>query len=130
MTSEEKIKTLELRGKGLSYQAIAKTIGVTFEAVRSFLRRQKNKSPGEAHCKNCGSKLTFVPGKMKKKFCSDKCRMTWWNSHQDQVNRKAYYQCVCQFCGKVFSSYGNKDRHYCGRSCFALARKKQDSANG
>lgn len=129
MTGEEKSKIRELRQKGLSYQTIANTIGVTSETVRSFLRRQKRKDP-ETRCKNCGIKLTFIPGKMRKKFCSEKCRMAWWNSHQDQVNRKAYYPLVCQTCGKTFLSYGNRNRHYCNRSCFALARKKQGTANG
>jgi len=129
MTEEEKRKVQELRKEGLSYQTIAISIGVTSETVRSFLRRQKNKS-NEARCKNCDAKLNFIPGKMPKKFCSDKCRMAWWNSHQDQVKRKAYYPIVCQTCGKSFLSYGNRHRVYCSRSCFALARKKQGTTNG
>jgi len=129
MTEEEKSKIYELRQKGFGYQKIANTISVTSETVRSFLRREKNKGP-ESRCKNCGIKLTVTPGKMRKKFCSDKCRMTWWNSHQDQVNRKAYYPLVCQTCGKSFLSYGNRHRHYCSRSCFALARKKHGAADG
>ena len=45
------------------------------------------------NCPQCGKPVTQRSGH-KKKFCSDRCRMEYWNSHQDQVLRKAYYTLV------------------------------------
>ena len=47
-------------------------------------------------------------------------------SHQDLVNKKAYYHLTCQRCGKEFNSYGNKNRKYCSRECYAETRRKSD----
>lgn len=40
-------------------------------------------------CKFCGKEVHQNPGRKEKKFCDDKCRMAYWNSHQDKVERKA-----------------------------------------
>lgn len=31
---------------------------------------------------------------------------------------KANYECICEYCGKTFLSYGNKNRKYCSHSCY------------
>lgn len=62
-------------------------------------------------------------------FCSDNCRMKWWNSHQELVNRKAEYVFVCRNCGKLFTAYGNKERKYCSHSCYIehrYSKKEQE----
>ena len=66
----------------------------------------------------------------KKKFCSDACRLKWWYANSEKLNKKANYDCTCQFCGKVFVSYGNKNRKYCSRSCYGKSRRSlgQDHA--
>lgn len=46
-----------------------------------------------------------------KNLRSDSCRMKWWNSHQELVNRKAEYIFVCRNCGRLFTAYGNKERN-------------------
>lgn len=72
----------------------------------------------------CGAALMQIPHRKPKKFCSDKCRMAWWNSHQELVNRKAIYHLACAHCGQSFDSYGNKNRKYCSRRCYDDARRK------
>lgn len=57
-------------------------------------------------------------GRKEKKFCSDRCRMKWWNSHLDQVQRKANYDFVCPVCKKPFTVYGNANRKYCSHECY------------
>ena len=74
-------------------------------------------------CLNCGTEIEVLPGHRKKKFCSDKCRLSWWNQNMDKVNRKANYVLTCQFCGKEFYAYAKKDKKYCSRECFFMARK-------
>ena len=39
---------------------------------------------GILNCPQCGKPVTQRSGH-KKKFCSDRCRMEYWNSRQDQV---------------------------------------------
>ena len=72
----------------------------------------------------CGKPVAQKEGRKEKKFCSDKCRTSWWNSHQSEINRKAYYTLVCQYCGKEFKSNGNQRRKFCCRECYANHRKK------
>ena len=62
-----------------------------------------------------------------KKFCSDKCRMAWWNAHQDQVTRNAHYSFVCAQCGENFTVYGNASRKFCSRACYLTSRNKEAS---
>ena len=69
-------------------------------------------------CEYCGKDVKQLPGRKLKRFCSDKCRMAWWNQHQENVNRKANYDYVCAYCGKAFTAYGNANRKYCSHECY------------
>ena len=74
-------------------------------------------------CENCGRLVQHTPGHRKKRFCSDACRWTWWNSHPDRVKRKAYYTLTCCQCGEEFDSYGNQNRKFCSRECYYASRR-------
>lgn len=63
--------------------------------------------------------------KRKRMFCSDACRMAWWNAHPERVQRKAYYTLTCRHCGKQFESYGNSHRVFCSRDCYLKFRRKE-----
>ncbi len=83
-------------------------------------------------CEQCGSLILQTPRKKHKRFCYDKCRMSWWKSHQDQVNRKANYSFICAGCGQAFISYGNKSRKYCCRECYIedrFGRRRQNEVS-
>ncbi|MCD7944291.1 MAG: hypothetical protein LUH43_05310 [Clostridia bacterium] len=54
------------------------------------------------YCKCCGMPVEQTPGRKAKLFCSDECRLKWWNSHPDMVNRKAVYEFICLHCKKSF----------------------------
>ncbi|MCD7741903.1 MAG: recombinase family protein [Ruminococcus sp.] len=69
-------------------------------------------------CKNCSADILQKPKTKKKKFCCAKCRNQWWNKHLDNVNRKTYYEVVCQNCGKKFIIYGDNRRKYCCHECY------------
>lgn len=136
MTKEQRDAIVKLRGKGYGYGWIADSLGISVNTVKSFCRRnhlneilpadgvKTNLTLDEdAHfCQCCGKPVVQVRGRKRKKFCSDKCRMTWWNSHLDKVNRKANYEFVCQHCKKPFTVYGNANRKYCSHECYIADR--------
>lgn len=122
MTTEQKASIITLRSDGLTYSDIAERLKLSINTVKSFYRRCGNKSVPTANCKYCGKPILQPSGAREKKFCSDKCRMTWWNSHRDEVNYKVVYKYKCECCGKEFEVYGNKKRRYCGRSCYIKHR--------
>ena len=81
----------------LSYADISAKTGISVNTIKTFCRRNcltDAELAEQSICMNCGCAITkrkYRP----KKFCSDKCRMAWWNTHQDQVNRNAHYSFTC-----------------------------------
>lgn len=125
MTGQQKLQIKEFREQGYGYTQISKMMELSVEAIRIYCKRNGlggvAASAGQNNascCEQCGTQVTQTPGRKHKRFCSDRCRMLWWNSHQDQVKRKANYACTCLKCGKLFVSYGNKSRKYCSHECY------------
>ena len=125
MTDNQKQQITAMRESGNGYKRIAQAIGLSENTVKSFCKRNNvNTSgcavslPSENACKCCGKKVPQVQGRKQKKFCSDHCRMKWWNSHLDLVNRKANYEFVCPVCKSSYTAYGNKNRKYCSHECY------------
>lgn len=125
MTKQE-IETLNLmRSHDKSAADIAIALGLSVNTVRSYIRRHPPKDAVQVGCRQCGKPIMQHKGRKAKYFCSDRCRNAWWNAHPEKVQRKAYYRLTCQFCGKEFVSYGNKNRKYCSRLCYADARRSR-----
>lgn len=124
MTNSQKEKIREMRSQGISYVKIGEALGISDNTVRSFCRRNGlgDSSKNVAFCKQCGKRIRIIPKQKPRKFCSDACRNTWWNSHLDLVNRKAIYTYTCVHCGKPFTAYGNKKRKYCSHGCYIAHR--------
>ena len=122
MKLQDKIAINNMRLEGHGPSVIAATLGLSPGTVRSHIHRNPI-IPGTKACKNCGKPLVQPKGYREKKFCSDACRMAWWNRNKETMNKKAYYQLVCQHCGKGFESYGNKNRKYCCRTCYVASRQ-------
>ena len=135
MTTEQKNCIRELRDQGLSYVKVAAELNMSINTVKAFCQRhlrgitvQKAMSAVIAGvCKQCGQPLIRRAKSKPRQFCSDACRLTWWKSHPEHLNRKAFYSLTCAHCGQSFQSYGNRDRKYCGRSCFSAGRKGASS---
>ena len=108
---------------GMGCQRIAEELGLSPNTVKSHLQRHPPQL-GLVLCHHCGKVVPQNRGRKEKLYCNDQCRMAYWNSHQDEVNKQAFYTLVCQHCGKEFVSYGNRNRKYCSRLCYANARKK------
>ena len=129
MTDIQRTRIKELRRDGFSYSRIAATLGLSENTVKSFCRRnnlggfntETNTNDGIL-CRQCGTPLTQTAGAKQKLFCSDKCRMAWWNAHPEAVSRKAVYNFTCPICGRTFESYGNKHRKYCSRACYGRSK--------
>ena len=111
----------ELLQQGKTSSEISLVLGIPSSTIRAHVRRHPELYGGKP-CRNCGKVMTQPVGRKVKHFCSDKCRMAWWNSHREQVQMKAYYTLVCAHCGKEFESYGNHNRKYCSRDCYVIAR--------
>jgi len=127
MTDSEIKKIKELKEKGCGYKKISYELGIPINTVKSFLRRHQGIThlDDESSCCNCGTPIEHIPHHKKKRFCSDKCRMAWWNSHKSKITRKSEKEVVCAFCGKVFMSYPSKKRKYCSYTCSIAARRKE-----
>lgn len=134
MTNEQKQQIIKLRQDGYGYATIASSLGLTKNQVSAFCRRSNltgtkaavhtEEKPELNCCRNCGKPLTQTPGRKPVKFCSDKCRTHWWNTHLEKVNRKAFYSFTCACCGKPFTAYGNDHRKYCSHDCYIADRFK------
>mgnify|MGYP000860860568 CR=1 FL=1 len=121
-----------LRNSGGSYSEISRALGISINTIKSFCRRNNlggrasqrslNENIQQIYCKMCGKRLEMKPNRKPKMFCSDACRLAWWKSHPELINRKAVYHFICAYCGKEFDSYGNKKRKYCSHSCYIKAR--------
>ena len=131
MTREEKNTVRQMREQGQSYNRIAHIMGLSLNTVKTFCQRHVRSNIVEpspphpdGHCKQCGQPYIQREKTKKRLFCSDACRLTWWKLHPDQMRRKAFYNLTCAHCGQPFQSYGDCERQYCGRPCYAAARRK------
>jgi len=133
MNRYQKEQALALRRSDETCANIAKNLGLSVNTVKSFCSKNNTKSEAknsiavEANadssiCPQCGNKITQASGRKPKKFCSDECRVLWWNSHSENVSRKALYSFKCASCGKEFTAYGNANRRYCSHPCYCKSR--------
>lgn len=131
MTAEEIRRVGQLQREGYGYKKIASLTGLPVNTIKSHCRRHpvSNESIAVENglCKMCGNTLTQTPHKKKRLFCSDACRMAWWNSHREQVNRRAVCSLTCAYCGRAFECYGDTKRKFCSRQCYSQFRRKESA---
>lgn len=121
LTAEQKQNLDELREQGHSYQTIADNTNLTYKQVKGYFQRKANFT----YCLQCNRPVKQTAHRKEKKFCSDKCRMKWWNNHKTLIQRKPHHTQVCPYCNKIFNCYDSKHHVYCSRECYANARKKE-----
>lgn len=105
----------------MSANDIAFILEISVSTAENYIRDLEENNEFQ-YCENCGRRMISIKGKKQKRFCCDKCRNEWWNSHQDLVKRKAYYIHRCACCGRKFVSYGNKNTKFCSHSCYIKHR--------
>ena len=76
-------KVFLLRVGGYTISRIHEITGINEETIKSRCRRaglvgNYSRSINTNFCKQCGTQLTRLPGRKKKEFCTDKCRLEWW----------------------------------------------------
>lgn len=145
MTEAQAKQIVEMRLNGVGYKSIGTVVGLSRDIVRNYCKAhdltgyasalKKNVQcrieSGDA-CQYCGGAIEKPKTGRPKKFCSDKCRREWWKSHPDLINRSeaASYKLKCVSCGKMFISYGNKNRKYCSHDCYIKYRFWRDEEDG
>lgn len=129
MTNEQRDLVRTFRRAGLGYGTIAGKTGLSVNTVKSFCRRnaqavqeKETVSAQEHRCRYCGVPVLQNPSRKEKKFCSDRCRNQWWNTHRDEIDYRAVQTIICACCGKSFSAYGNAVRKYCSHACYIRHR--------
>lgn len=73
-------------------------------------------------CRWCGKPVKQTPGRKEKKFCSEACRVSWWNRNRNSAERKVSCHLICPTCHTPFSAYGDPRRKYCSRACYLAGR--------
>ena len=136
MTDQQKKQIMAMRLRGDSHAVIADALGLSRNTVKSFCLRNLRPEPLEVKaapvksgiCAQCGMAFVLCPGHRQRRFCSDQCRMTWWNAHRDLLKSKAVvvHSCVC--CGKHFMGYERQRRKYCSHACYIAHRYEKERA--
>lgn len=129
MTTEEKSTIRRLRFDGQGYAQIARALDMPEGTIKTFCRRNDllkanigaTKHINTSACKQCCKPLDYVPKRKPKQFCSDGCRLSWWNANRDRVSNKGAIERACITCGKMFFSY-DEARKYCSRNCYFADR--------
>jgi hypothetical protein len=129
MNALQKQQVARMRQAGLGYSRIARSLGLSGNTVKSYCKRNALGGIGAALpqsekpvCRHCGIPVPQLPKRKKRVFCSDACRVVWWNTHPGMVRRKAVYSFTCAYCSASFESYGNQKRKYCSHACYIAAR--------
>ena len=129
LTDAERTKIIEMRSKGIGYKAIGTELGMSRDAVRRFCKN--NNVAGYAGavkinhdemetCPNCGKALEQAKRGRPKKFCSDKCRLKWWNYNFS--SHSFGMKITCAGCGRSFMSSPSAKRKYCSHECYIKTR--------
>lgn len=125
MTDNQRAEIARLRNKGMQLSEIAEKLHLPIGTVKTAVYRNPCSIAANTGCLQCGKPVKQQAHRKEKKFCCDACRMKWWNTHQDQVQRKAVYHFTCAVCGKEFDCYGNANRKYCSAACYNASRNPE-----
>lgn len=125
LTSHTKERIIELRRRGLTFGQIAEEVGGSRNTVKSLCRRlgiePETKTPAASNnrCEQCDNTFDVKAGK---RFCSTECRLKWWHTNPQRLNKKAIYTFTCRHCDRTFEAYGNKGRKFCAHACYIRHR--------
>ncbi len=126
MTEYQKEQIANMRVAGESYAAIAIALGLSRNTVKSYCQRNVAVEPiphnPDDKCDKCGNAIIQATGHRKRRFCSDACRMAWWNTHRNLIDGHTKAAYTCAACGKLFTDYPGQQRKYCSHACYIVHR--------
>lgn len=139
MTDAQAAQIKELRMQGEGYRAIGAAVGLSRDIVRNYCKAngmdgyakatvmnlQERQTEGES-CVCCGKGITQPESGRPRKFCSDKCRRTWWKLHPKAAQRKHIRTVICAYCKKQFEINGSREQKYCSHNCYIKDRFWRD----
>ena len=83
----------------------------------------ENTNKSQRYCLACGKEIIQLPKTKPKKFCCDKCRITYWHiKRKNDTEHHLEDSYICKHCGKKFFAYCAKDRKYCSHECYISDR--------
>ena len=94
MTDEQRQQVTNLRSTSYGYKKISQLLNLSESTVKSFCKRhnivrvETESNLNITLCKCCGVAIRQKPKRKTKIFCSDQCRIKWWNGHLDLDNKK------------------------------------------
>lgn len=83
MYKQQLDKLNNLRLQGYKPKFIAAVLGISVNTVKSHIRRHPV-IPNTISCEYCGKPVIQNKGRKEKRFCSDKCRITYWNKKRNK----------------------------------------------
>ena len=134
MTDQQKKQIMAMRLRGDSHAVIGDALGLSRNTVKSFCLRNLRPEPLEVQaapaltgtCAQCSTGFVLCPGHRQRRFCSDRCRMTWWNAHRDLLKSASIVEHTCACCGKHFMGYARQQRKFCSHACYIAHRYKKE----
>ena len=134
MTNSQKERISHMRLEGESFAVIADALGLSRNTVKSFCLRNLHPDPLEAKaapassgfCDQCRMVFVLCTGHRQRRFCSDRCRMVWWNAHRDLLKSNAKVKHTCACCSKRFMGYERQRRKYCSHACYIAHRYEKE----
>lgn len=130
MTEQDKRKVFDLHGRGATYKQIEEQTGISAGTVRTFISRQSaaKLSANQGRCEECFCLIEqSAEGKIRR-FCSARCRVSWWNKHRNELNSSSKHKKKCPVCGKKFVTY--KGGTFCSRVCYIASFRKEAADRG
>ena len=83
----------------------------------------ENTNKSQRYCLACGKEVIQLPRTKPKKYCCDKCRITYWHiKRRYDTEHHLEDSYTCKHCGKKFFAYCAKDRKYCSHECYISDR--------
>ena len=133
MTDKEKNKIAIYRNQGMSYTQISKKMDLSINAVKTYCKRHGlggiraygvEENAILTACEHCGKPVRQNPGRKQKRFCSDKCRHTYYNHHRT-MRTKFTAEKKCPVCKNTFRYYPSSGQKYCSKECSLIGRYGQ-----
>ena len=129
MTDLQKKIIFTMRKQKATYATIADALGLSINTVKSFCYRNginTTDTNDDGVCLCCGKTLAVSNSHRPRKFCSDRCKSTWWNARRYARQSEKMVTVVCSVCGTTFTDYASTNRKFCSQACYRKRGEQYD----